>query len=663
MSSPPEDALAAWLETVSAGALDHTVRPSTMALLPTVAAANHATGPTRAGGGLDAWVGSLPRIGLEPAGASGSASCDLELGELLGEGGMGLVYEARQASLDRKVAVKLVRDDRPDASGSLLREARLSGALEHPGIVPVHALGATDDGRPVLVMKRVEGTSWQDLLDQPEHPAWAELATFPAERLLAHLEILSHVASTLAFAHARGIIHRDVKPANVLVGRFGEVYLVDWGIALDLSRRDDEPVVPVGTPMFLAPEMLLGDPRDVDERTDVYLLGATLHAVLARSPRHGGTTMREVLQRAERSEPVVYGPEIPAELAALANLATSRDPSARPASALAFRERLHEYFEHRGSIELTARGEQILARARLSAAASASSGPEASAERRLQLAEARFAFEQALAQWRGNEPARSGLREVLEHAVELELAEGALGAARALLASSPVERDELAARIGARERELSRLREEDERLRRAARRHNPRREAGTRTLLLLVLTLGAAGLSFVMREARMGDDPYTSARSPVFPLAVCVAFAPFLWLGRRAIRESAFNRNLVGSIGLTLLLAAGLRLVGFVARTPIAHVMAFELLLFSALMGFLGLFVARVFFWAFAVSVLAAAAAVLLPDQLEAFYVLSPLSLAVASHYAGRRAPSRALEEHRPNNDDSGRAPQSFGSS
>jgi len=211
----------------------------------------------------------------------------LRPGALLGAGGMGMVRAALQESLGREVAVKALRSEgaTPHKMLRLLREAWVTGALEHPNIIPVHALHLDESGAPQVVLKKIEGRPWSDFLAEPE------LLPGDGDPLGWHLGVLRSVCNALAFAHSRGIVHRDVKPENVMVGAFGEVYLADWGIALAFDEsasprvpRARENEMLAGTPCYMAPEMARGAPAD--PRTDVYLLGATLFEVLAgKRPR------------------------------------------------------------------------------------------------------------------------------------------------------------------------------------------------------------------------------------------------------------------------------------------------------------------------------------------------------------------------------------------
>jgi serine/threonine protein kinase len=212
-----------------------------------------------------------------------------EVLEPVGQGGMGTVYSARDQALDREVALKVLRAEltSPEWTRRIEREARILARLDHPGVVPVHDVGRLADGRIYYVMKLVRGQR----LDQYVSTA----------SLSAALRAFLRVCETIAFAHARGVVHRDLKPSNIMVGAFGEVLVLDWGIAR-LSGGGEEPPDPdphppagpgdtapgtvLGTPGFMAPEQALGAVHLVDERTDVYALGAILREVL--SGRSGG---------------------------------------------------------------------------------------------------------------------------------------------------------------------------------------------------------------------------------------------------------------------------------------------------------------------------------------------------------------------------------------
>jgi serine/threonine protein kinase len=209
-----------------------------------------------------------------------------ELIEKIGQGGMGTVFLAHDRELDRSVAIKVLSalPDQAEAKARMEREARVTARLEHPSIVPVHACGVLPDGRFYYAMKLVRGQR----LDQP--------GAVPAA-LAERLQLFQRICDAVAFAHARGIIHRDLKPQNIMRGAFGEVLVLDWGVAKQrgedglAASADHEPVGPaqttqgtiVGTPGYMAPEQARGEISTVDERSDVYALGAILYFLLTTS--------------------------------------------------------------------------------------------------------------------------------------------------------------------------------------------------------------------------------------------------------------------------------------------------------------------------------------------------------------------------------------------
>lgn len=296
--------------------------------------------------GERARVQALPQI-LDAGPAS---EADFTPLETIGMGGLGTVERGHQRSVGRDVAIKRVRDPSvPGAAAMLLDEGHVMGLLEHPSIVPVLALGRDGGGHPVLVMKRVDGVTWRTLLRNPEHEAWGHIA---GDRLEFHLRVLAQVADVAHYAHIRGWLHRDIKPDNVMVSPRGDVYLIDWGLAVRIPVDVDEDAQLVGTPGCMAPEMLRGIGPWLSPQTDVYLLGAALHEVLTGTIRHQGATLRAVLASAWLSDPIDYPASTPEELASLANEATRSRPEERLASAEAFKQRIEVFLRHRQALEL-----------------------------------------------------------------------------------------------------------------------------------------------------------------------------------------------------------------------------------------------------------------------------------------------------------------------
>ncbi|AKF05202.1 protein kinase domain-containing protein [Sandaracinus amylolyticus] len=497
----------------------------------------------------------LPRVDVTESSDTGA---EITLGELLGAGGMGAVFLARQRSLRRDVAVKRLRAGSPSGgtddarhAAALLAEARIAGALEHPSIVPVHVLGVDEQGSPLLVMKRIEGATLEQLLRDGAHPAWAELERRHGDRLGAQCEILMRVADALHFAHSRGVVHRDVKPANVMVGSFGEVYVVDWGVALQQHDASDEAHEIVGTPAFMAPEMVRADATLVDARTDVYLLGATLHAVLVGANRHRGDSSAQILLAAFLSEPFEYDTSVPEELAVLANACTSVEPDARPSSARAFRDALADFLRHRGSLRLAETAESKLEAMRVATGGSAAmlARPETFAE----LVECRFALAQALGEWGNNQRARRALRTTLTWMVEAELerrsADGAATVARALDPRDPA----LEARIDALRADL----EEARQLEQEGRAERQERELESTSRYRVPITLGIIALCVVtfglaLAREHVSARPVPMDRVVRVDVAMLGIMASTLWVFRRRLLKNRLTKQLASLLLLSL---------------------------------------------------------------------------------------------------------------
>lgn len=193
-----------------------------------------------------------------------------EVTRRLGQGGMGAVYGVRDRLLDREVAVKVLADVEPsrELADRLLAEAKILGRLEHPGIVPVHDAGVLADGRVFYVMKLVRG----ERLD----------AALSSRSLGDRLELFVRICEAVSFAHAHGVVHRDLKPENIMLGSFGEVLVMDWGVATPAGSAPRNEAA-VGTPGYMAPEQQANDAA-VDARADVYALGVILEGMLPDAP-------------------------------------------------------------------------------------------------------------------------------------------------------------------------------------------------------------------------------------------------------------------------------------------------------------------------------------------------------------------------------------------
>jgi serine/threonine protein kinase len=305
-----------------------------------------------------------------------------ELLERIGEGGMGEVWQARQRALGRVVALKRLRDGKRNAQAVVRQfesEARLTGALDHPNIVTVHELGRDQSGRVFYTMKLIQGTAWSELITSNRRKT-GEGEVVELE-LRDHLEILLEVSLAIAFAHSRGVIHRDIKPGNVMIGDYGEVLVVDWGLAValrplttlggaetwtlaDLPRA----ALVCGTPAYMSPETAIADRERIGTATDVYLLGAVLFHVLYGRPPHKGKSVQEVISKAKVngwSFPTTAMPRKhepwDALLRPVITRALASEPQQRFADAGSFADALREALRNYDSAKLATRAQQRLA--------------------------------------------------------------------------------------------------------------------------------------------------------------------------------------------------------------------------------------------------------------------------------------------------------------
>ncbi len=556
-------------------------------------------------------------------------SSEIEPEQRLGAGGMGEVFLGRQRSLRRLIALKRSKDE---STAALVAEARLIGALEHPHIVPVHALGLGSDGRPMLVMKRIEGVTLQKLIDEPAHAAWQGLIDRAGDRLGALVEIIARVADALEFAHERGVIHRDLKPENVMVGAHGEVYLLDWGIALDDLGRQGLPAL-VGTPAFMAPEMLSGDPAAIDRRTDVFLLGATLHAALTGQPRHQGTTLFEVVSAAAKCAPFPYGREVPEELAALANRATSVDPSRRPESAAKFRDELAVAMRQRGSIAL----------ARELEARIAALGPEPSGEALTTpkiselLLESRLSLRRALQEFPHNAVAATTLQRVLELTVIAHLHHDDLVSAEETAAQLSPRSARIADRLENARRRVSEARQFEQLGRAEAKEQDLQ---GGR--LALVVLLAVLALSGAVLYATLGVDDHDSMlRFLGLDAGILVLLASVAVAFRQRIASSRKARALTATLFLTLISTFSAHLFGFVQGLRPPQIAPYSLLCLALGTSLAGVSSGRWFFFGGAVMWSGAVLALLLPGQVD---VVVPVAVVLANVLSGREILRQAKE-------------------
>lgn len=239
---------------------------------------------------------------------------------MIAQGGMGVVLEAEDLSTRRMVAMKVLMDVKsPEHVARFIEEAQITAQLEHPNIVPIYELNVNEMDKPFYVMKLVRGQSLRQVLDALRLERTAAQEKYPLSELLT---IFLKVCDAIAFAHSKGVVHRDLKPDNLMLGEFGETLVMDWGLAKPLgqsahgralntivrtmvrSLRKDEPEVfgtlegmALGTPQFMSPEQASGRSHSVDGRADVYGLGAILYNLLTLEPPIDGTDSQDTLDK------------------------------------------------------------------------------------------------------------------------------------------------------------------------------------------------------------------------------------------------------------------------------------------------------------------------------------------------------------------------------
>ena len=297
------------------------------------------------------------------------------LGEL-GKGGVGQVLRVMDRDLRREVAMKMLLPEMLQGSDAetqnavirFVEEAQATGQLEHPNIVPVHDLGIDGDGRVYFTLKFVQGSSLKQIIRARNENKAQDYSS------LRFLEVLISICQAVAYAHSKGIIHRDLKPDNVMLGKFGEVLVMDWGLAkvvgkpvttegdtirVSTSRVEDGSQATMegsvaGTPAYMSPEQAEGRISELDERTDIYSLGAILYEILTGEAPYRGTSALDVVKQVVAGPPTPvrkrkgaagFAP-IPRELAGICERAMERKPDKRYRSARAMRDDLQAYLEN-----------------------------------------------------------------------------------------------------------------------------------------------------------------------------------------------------------------------------------------------------------------------------------------------------------------------------
>jgi serine/threonine protein kinase/lipoprotein NlpI len=309
-----------------------------------------------------------PPPGAHPPVAPEMRSGRYVLKKFHAKGGMGEIWLAEDGEIGRPVALKKMRGKpRPEKMDEFLREAQITGQLEHPGVVPIHELGTDEAGQPFYTMKFIQGRTLSQVIDEYHAPPGPGAA--PREvQCLRLLQIFLNLCQTVAYAHSRHVIHRDLKPDNVMVGAYGETLLLDWGLAKPLGVPEetaDTPEAPVrtrfsysgesletmdgavkGTPAYMAPEVAEGRVADIDQSSDIFLLGGTLYHILTGKKPRAAKTVTEYIKLASTKPPPpprTLDRTIPKALDAICVKALALRREDRYASAAALAEDVQRY--------------------------------------------------------------------------------------------------------------------------------------------------------------------------------------------------------------------------------------------------------------------------------------------------------------------------------
>ncbi|MEM7603794.1 MAG: protein kinase [Myxococcota bacterium] len=532
---------------------------------------------------------TAPQKKLPPPAEGDRSSEEVRILGPLAEGGMGQLFLAEQGGLRRHVAIKTLKDEflEPAFAQRLLREARILGLVEHPNVVPLHALHTDERNAPALVMKRIEGVPWRVLLRDDHHPA------FPADardRLAWHLQVFMRVCDAVHYAHSRGILHLDLKPDNVMIGSFREVYLVDWGVAVAIHPDHrgwlpmaDEIREILGTPAYLAPEMVDVARQTLDVRTDVYLLGATLYEVLTGAPPHRGASLQELLYAAYEAERPTLPPSVPRELARIVQRAMEPDRNARFEDVEALRSAVAAFLDHRNALEMARLARSALTdlRARL---AEEPAGPPlirntaTAAKIHRLFARARFGFAEALRQWPESTNAASGQRATLLTMCRYHLDRGEAASAEGLLdeLEDYPEPRALRAEAAAQRRsaaDLERLKHEE----------SARLGEGARArLLLFVGGLVALASSVAWIGEQTGIYEWRGWHGVVFGVVLLLAGAAAAFATRRSLFANRRSRNIGAALAATGVLTVVLRVVAIDLGISGTKSLVLEMVMLSA---------------------------------------------------------------------------------
>lgn len=573
----------------------------------------------------EALVNELPRL-LKHSGET--TLPELRFKGTLGEGGMGVVKLAEQLSVGRDVAVKQVRQKprSDEATLVLLREGWTTGLLEHPNIVPIYTLGRTDDDDPVIVMKKIEGTSWLDII---EDPSCAPDGFDADDAQDLHVKILIQICNAMHYAHSRGIIHRDLKPENVMLGEFGEVYVLDWGIAVSIQ---DDPTgrlvsisqvdTPAGTPAYMAPEMVTGHGADLGTHTDIFLLGAMLYEAICGEPPYSGKTLFAVMLHAHDCEPPSFASDTPPELEAICRRAMARNPEERFPSVKALRDALVDHRRRRESRRLATQGNARLEEIRDIIAREEVGETVDEAILYKTFGECRFGYEQALEVAGDNDHARDGLQSALELMAERALQRDALKAASLLIADFQRPNKDFEQRLKALKDKLDTRQENYRELEQI--RHDVDVDVGRRSRAMFISIVGIFWVvhSLVISVlVHLEVALITAPKMVIHIIVMTLLVGSIIYLGRHRFFDNEINRRMLISVFVVFCCVIVYRTMTWLMELPFAPAIAGEIFAYGTSIMLLAVAYDRRIFVAGIPWLIAALAGALWPSLILWFFV------------------------------------------
>ena len=485
---------------------------------------------------------------------------------VLGKGGMGIVKCGQQRYPDREVAIKKVLRPSNTHQRMLLHEAQITGQLEHPSIVPIHQIKQDDDGNVEIIMKRVQGKTLLEMLDS--------VHTTPHYTLpVMNVQYLIQTCFALEYAHNQNIVHRDIKLENIMVGDFNEVFLMDWGLGMDIvTKKGAHPGI-VGTPCYMAPEMLSGNPDDIDFRTDVYLMGATIHHWLTGQPLHNGANVRDTLELVLASKPHDYPSEIPTIFGRMLNKACHQAKSERFQTIKELREALEAALEHWEAIQLTERAKTMLDEFESLLGTSTDS-----TEITKQYLKIRALLESSIEMWKENTTAVEALHSLLILMVDHHIDRLELSVAESLFA-------ELTTPPASLQNKLLTAQSEYKKLSNAhalAQEYDPlQSKSGRKTLIVSIAATSVLLVSFAGAYSMFVSPEVTTLRLMYTGSLVSISCIVGVFLGRKTLLSNKLGAQMARTFTTTSVLATFNHWIGHINGEDPAAIMSVDMFIMA----------------------------------------------------------------------------------